>query len=289
MKKKIIYLLFIFVILFSVSGCIKDDVMQDIDIVTTIYPIEYITKRLYDDNSNIVSVYPRGVVPKDYKLTDKKLHDFSNRDLFIYNGSSYEKEYAKDMLSYNNKLKIIDASYGIDSTNKDSDVWLNPANVLMVAQNIRNELSLYISSSVVIDDINNKYNLFKVDITEFETEVKKAADNSSYATIVSYDESLNFLEKYGFKVINLVDNNKIKQTNVDLAKKLYEEDKLSYIFVIENEKIKDEISNLIKEYDVEQLTINSLENISEEAMKNNDDFLSLMHHNLDLVKKETYK
>ena len=135
----------------------------------------------------------------------------------------------------------------------------------------------------------NVNNLFKVDITEFETEVKKAADNSNYATIVSYDESLNFLEKYGFKVINLVDNNKTKQTNVDLAKKLYAEDKLSYIFVIENEKINEEISSLIKEYDVEQLTVNSLENISEDAMENNDDFLSLMHYNLDLIKKETYK
>ena len=43
MKKKIIYLLFIFVFLFSCSGCIKSDVMQGIDIVTTIYPIDYIT------------------------------------------------------------------------------------------------------------------------------------------------------------------------------------------------------------------------------------------------------
>ena len=91
------------------------------------------------------------------------------------------------MLGFNRNLKIIDASYGIDSTYKDSDVWLNPSNILMVAQNIRNELSEYINSSVVIDRINNKYDLLKVDITELESEIKKAAESSNLPTIVVYD------------------------------------------------------------------------------------------------------
>lgn len=289
MKKKIIYLLFIFVILFSCSGCIKNDVMQGIDIVTTIYPIDYITNRLYGDDSNITSIYPKGTIVNEYKLTNKMLRDYSEKDLFIYNGNTSEKEYAKDMLGFNKKLKIIDASYGIDSTYKDSDVWLNPSNILMVAQNIRNELSEYINSSVVIDSINNKYDLLKVDITELESEIKKAAESSNLPTIVVYDESLNYLNKYGFKVINLTENGKTKQSNIDVARALYDNKKISYVFVIENEKISDDIENFIKKEDAEKLTIRSLDNIKEEDVSNNDDYLSLMHYNLDLIKKETYK
>ena len=91
----------------------------------------------------------------------------------------------------------------------------------MVAQNIRNELSEYINSSVVIDRINNKYDLLKVDITKLESEIKKAAESSNLPTIVVYDESLNYLNKYGFKVINLTENGKTRQSNIDLAINLY--------------------------------------------------------------------
>ena len=193
------------------------------------------------------------------------------------------------MLGFNRNLKIIDASYGIDSTYKDSDVWLNPSNILMVAQNIRNELSEYINSSVVIDRINNKYDLLKVDITELESEIKKAAESSNLPTIVVYDESLNYLNKYGFKVINLTENGKTRQSNIDLAINLYINNKISYVFVVENEKINNDIENFIKKYDVKKLTIRSIDNINEEDISNNDDYLSLMHYNLDLIKKETYK
>ena len=53
--------------------------------------------------------------------------------------------------------------------------------------------------------------------------------------------------------------------------------------------IKRPIENFIKKYDVKKLTIRSLDNINEEDISNNDDYLSLMHYNLDLIKKETYK
>ena len=39
------------------TGCIKRDSLEDIDIYTTIYPIEYITERLYGEYSNINSIY----------------------------------------------------------------------------------------------------------------------------------------------------------------------------------------------------------------------------------------
>ena len=48
--KKIIFVFFIVVITFSMTGCLKNDKMEDIDIITTIYPIQYVTERLYGSN-----------------------------------------------------------------------------------------------------------------------------------------------------------------------------------------------------------------------------------------------
>ena len=59
--KKIILSILLVSIIFLSTGCIKTDQMDDINIITTIYPIEYVTNRLYSEHSNIKSIYPKGI------------------------------------------------------------------------------------------------------------------------------------------------------------------------------------------------------------------------------------
>ena len=286
--KKFTMLALVIIITISLTGCLKNDRMENIDIVTTIYPIKYVTERLYGENSNIKSMYPKSSKTNSYKITNKKLKDYSKYDLFIYNGTSKEREYATKMLNYNKKLKIIDASYGLD-TNSSSDIWFNPSNILMIGQNIKDELNEYISNPYLIKDLQNKYELLKVDITELETELKKTADNSSNSTIVVADESLNFLKKYGFKVINLTKNGEEKQSNIEQAISMIQNGDIDYIFKIENSKKYDFLDNLEQNYNVKIETLRSLDTITENDEENNEDYLSLMHLNIDKLKKETYK
>ena len=289
MKKKLLITL-ILLILILTTGCFKRDIMQDINIYTTIYPIEYVTKRLYGDSSNIKSIYPRGVYSPKYKLTNKQLKDYSRADLFIYNGLSDEKEYATYMLNKNNDLKIIDASYSLEEVYHRSDIWLSPSNILMIAQNIRNELFDYITNKNIKEKIESKYNDLKVDITKLETEIKIAADNSNNNKIISADGSLKFLEKYGFEVISLTEDNKINEANIETAINLLSNNTLSTIFVTEETKNSTQV-NRIKQVipDVTISQVSLLENLTEENVKNDEDYLSIMYNNLDLIKQETYK
>lgn len=287
--KKTIILFIILVTTTCLTGCLKNDKMEDINIATTIYPIEYVTNRLYGENSTVKSIYPRSSNSSEYKMTKKQIKDYSEYDLFIYNGESKEREYATSMLNNNKKLKIIDASYGIDISYKESDIWLNPSNILMLGQNIKNELKEYISNPYLIKDIEAKYELLKVDMTELETELKKTADNSKNKQIIVADESLNYLEKYGFKIINLTDNNKNKENNIEQAKNLFSKKELQYIFVMDHSKKHEIITTLENNYKIETLTFKTLDTITENDEKNNDDYLSIMHSNIDLIKKETYK
>lgn len=289
MKKSLLSITLLLITLTCITGCFKSDKMEDITIVTTIYPTEYVTNRLYGEYAEIKSIYPRDSVASTYKITDKQLKDYSEYDLFIYNGESNEREYATKMLQHNKKLKIIDSSYGLEATYKDSDIWLNPSNILMIGQNIKNELKDYIISSWIKNQIEEKYTLLKVDITEIETEFKNAADNAVSNKIVVADESLNFLKKYGFDVINLTENGKEKQANIDLAKDLFSNKKLSYIFVMDHSTTPEIVNTLSKSYSVNTLKFRTLDTISEKDESNNDDYLSIMHSNIDLLKTETYK
>ena len=177
----------------------------------------------------------------------------------------------------------------IDATYKTSDVWLNPSNILMLGQNIKNELSEYISNPYLVEELNNQYTQLKVDITELETEIKKSADNSVDNQIIVADESLNFLKKYGFEIINLTKNGKNKESNIEKARELLKSGKLSYIFTIDHSKSYDIVETLQNDYNVETLTFRALDTITEKDEKNNDDYLSIMHSNIDLLKQEAYK
>ena len=59
--KKAFKLISILILAITLTGCFKSDTMEDITIYTTVYPIEYITSRLYSDYSEIYSIYPDGV------------------------------------------------------------------------------------------------------------------------------------------------------------------------------------------------------------------------------------
>lgn len=289
MKKTIITLFTITITLSCLTGCFKRDKMEDINIATTIYPIEYVTNRLYGNNSKIKSIYPRDSISTTYKITKKQLKDYSEYDLFIYNGESKEREYATTMLNSNKNLKIIDATYGLDRPYSMSDIWLNPSNILMLGQNIKNELKEYISYHYLVDEIENQYTLLKVDITELETEIKKTADNSINKQIITADESLNFLQKYGFEVINLTNNSKEKENNITKARELLKNGELDYIYVMDHSKSYDIVEELTNYYNVKTLTFRTLDTITEKDKQNNDDYLSIMHNNINLIKQETYK
>lgn len=286
--KRLFLILLILSFVFTTSGCVKKYDMEDINVITTIYPIEFVVDYLYGDNSNVYSIYPKGANIDNYEITDKQIKDFSEYDLFVYDGDSKERKYAVSMLNNNNELMLINASHGVDVRYSKYDLWLNPSNILMIGQNVRNELQTYIANPFLVEKINNQYQLLKLSISELETEFKKTADNSYDKRIISSDETLLFLNKYGFEVINLTENGERKENNISLAKSLLDNKTLSYIFIHEDDKYLDIVNTLVSS-DENILTFRILEYIEEEDIANGDDYLSLMHDNIELIKNETYK
>jgi len=284
--KKIFLLL---IMTFLLTGCFKRDEMEDIDVITSIYPIEYVTNRLYGESSTVSSIYPKGIEQKDYEITDKQIKDFSKKDLFIYNGLDIEREYATKFLNENKSLKIIDASFGISYINNPKEVWLNPSNLLMMAQNIRNDLQNYITNPYMIEEIETAYELLKVDITQVDTEFSKVSESAINKQIITEDETFNFLTKYGYEIINLTERGVIIDKNLKKAENLLEKKELSYVFLMDNDQTNDKITALKSTYKIEFLTLKTLATVSDEDVANNEDYLSIMLNNIEKIKQEVYQ
>lgn len=325
------------------TGCLfKRDTMEDIDIYTTIYPINYLTNYLYGDYSKIHSIYPSGVEVSEFNLSDKKLREYAHSDLFIFNSLDKDRDYAVKMINENKDLKVIDTSLSVSYEYSVRELWLNPNNFLMMAQNIKDGLNEYISNPYINDEIEKKYEELNKDLSKLDANLKEALKYATYDTLVVDSDAFKFLEnllsdksltiisldkseevtitytvqngdtldkiakendvtKEDIIKLNNLQNDNIKKgdtleiniktisnTNINRVKKLINEGKIKYIYSFD-ETSNEVVNELIKDNELTLITINDMDTIDGGVTNTNDDYLTIMNNNIDLLKKELYK
>lgn len=280
---------YLFLILIMLTGCFfKRDTMEDIDIYTTVYPINYLVSCLYGNNSKIFSIYPNGVNINEYKLSDKKLEEYSRKDLFVFNSLDVDRDYAVKLINKNKDLKVIDVSVGMNYTNSVEELWLNPYNYLMMAQNVKNGLEQYITNPYLIEEINNNYEILKYDLSKLDANLKDNIKNANYNIIVVDNDALLFLEKYNLKVISLEDNDNLTEPKINEVKKLITDGVIKYIYSLDKTS-NDKVKAILNATDAELLSLNGMNSIDAEISNNNDNYLTIMNENIELLKKELLK
>jgi len=286
MKKKLLLLLLLCIF---TTGCFKRDNMEGINIITTYYPIEYVTSILYGEHSVVNSIYPDGTNVYEYELNNKQLKDHSKKDLFIYLGLTNDSDIAISLLNRNNKLLIIDGTFGMETKYGIEELWLNPSNLLMISQNIKNGLEEYIDSAYLNKEIDEHYEDLKVLLSELDAEIKLTAQNAKNKTLVVSNDVFKFLEKYGFNVISLEENENLNAKIISDAKKLINAGTIQYIFIKDNEELNTTVKNIVDSTGVETVSLHSLSILSEEDRKNELDYISIMKSNIEKIRKELYK
>ena len=284
MKKIVIFL----IVLFSLTGCLKRDTMEGIDIYTTVYPLEYITNRLYGNNSNIKSIYPNGVDPFTYpNLTDKQLLDYSKASLYIFNGLSSEKDYVVPLFNNNKDLKIINASLSMKTSYGVEELWLDPSNFLQLTQNIRNGFEEYVSNYYLLEEIKENYESLKLDVSKLDANLTVIGTNADFDTIVVTDDLFLFLKKYNINVISL-DKDTLNNKTLNDVKSLISDGKISYIFARKDEVLDDVVNSLVNDYNIEVSYIHTLSNLTTEEINNGSTYLTIMNENIEKLKNELY-
>ena len=286
MKRLCLLILTLFVVLFGAVGCVKRDSMDDIEIITSSYPIEYLITELYGENATIENIFPDGENIDSYKFNEKQYKNFSKKDLFIYNGEN-SSDYALEFINRNDELLLIDSTLGMEYTYGIEELWLDPSNMLMMALNIKKGLEEYISNSYLIKEIDDTYQDLKVSLSELDAEIKLSVENANSSTIVVTNNSLKFLEKYGFTVI-VLDENSIDKTYEEV-KTMVRKGEIRYIYTFEEDNNFEKLDKFIINNNIEVLTLYRLDSINDNQRANDDNYISLMRDNLDLLKLEIYK
>lgn len=293
MKKNRLLILILSIITLLPGCSFTKDSMEDITIYTTIYPVRYLIDSLYGEYSTIYSIYPSGIDPSEYELSEKKMKEYADTDLFVFNSLDRDRDFAVNMININKNLKIIDVSLGMAYENNIAELWLNPYNYLMMAQNTKNGLLEYIDNPYLISNndkngIEDKYNELKYNLSRLDADMKEDISFAKYKTIVVDNDMFKFLEKYSLKVISLEENDNLNENTINEVKKLINNKEIKYIFSSKNDT-NDTCKNLIDKYKLELVTLNTMETIDGGITNSNESYITVMNNNLDLLNKELYK
>ncbi len=271
-------------LLLTLTGCnfFKDN-LDGAKIYTTTYPIKYLIENLYGDYAKIESIYPADADVYTYELTDKQKSEYARSDLFIYNGKSNEKNIAKDLINKNGKLLIIDVASGLTYTNGIEELWMSPNNFLMLAKNIRDNLSEYLKNRAIIDDINAKYNDFAEKISLMDADLRtigKEAKEKGTNTIIVTDDLYNYLTNYGFEVIS-VDEESVNESVLSNVENLFKKGSYKSIIVSDN-KMSDKVNQMVTDNNIAIINISTMTNNSSE-----EDYLTIMQRFIDDLRNLT--
>lgn len=276
-------------ICFLLTGCNNNsNNMEDISIYTTTYPINYLINTLYKDHCKVYSIYPTGVNLAEYKLSNRKLEEYSDSDLFIFNSLDKDRDYAVKMINLNSKLKVIDVATGMKYDHSIEELWLNPSNYLMMAENIKDGLAEYINNPYLVEEIEEKYQNLEYEISKLDAELTETIQNSNYKTIVVDNDMFLFLEKYGLKVISLEENDNLTATKIEEVEKLIKDGSIKYIYSTA-ETSNNTVTKIITEHKIELITLNSMHSIDGGITNSNDDYQSIMTNNINQLNQELYK
>ena len=274
MKKTFLKVGGILLLLLIVTGC-KDKKNEEVKITTTAYPIEYLVNRLYGYESTISSIYPNDTIINDYSLTDKQIKDFAkNTDIFVYNGLTDERDVAKKILDKNKKIEIIDVSYGLKYKYSVEELWLSPNNYLTLSTIIKDRLEELNDNKITNETIDKNYLALKEELAKLDASLRSIAKNApseDRKTIIVANDCLNFLEDYGFNVIN------VSSGINDEIKNKFKDKSYLYILVADSYETPSYIQDAKDNYGTELVDVNIMDTLTADERANNDNYLTIMN------------
>ncbi|MBM4761871.1 zinc ABC transporter substrate-binding protein [Bacillus sp. B15-48] len=292
-------------------------------IYTTVYPLEDFTKKIGGEYVDVKSVYPPNVDAHSFEPSTKDMIAIAESDLFIYTGIGFEGfvEKASEALK-NEDVTILPVGQGIDLIHladehteenddhedkhvenaeshdhaedeaehdhshgdEDPHIWLDPLLSIELAENIKNKLSELLPQHA--NEIEQNFIQLENDLHELDEEFKRTIEQTLTKHLLVAHSAYGYWEKrYGIKQIAIAGLSPTQEPSQKALQTIIDESKEHEIqYIIFEQNLTTKIAEIIqKEIGAKPLTLHNLETITDENIKNGDDYFSIMRKNLQTI------
>lgn len=182
------------------------------DILTTSTILADITRNVVGDRYSVGSLLPVGADPHSYQPTPQDSTKIEKAKLIIINGAGYEKSLETALGNIDGEQPVIEASGGLrlrtdpeNAQSVDPHLWLDPNNVIVYVENIREELTSFDPEGAEVYQANASTYIAQLEelnawingqITQIPAERK--------VLVTNHEAFGYFAEEYGFTVVGTV-------------------------------------------------------------------------------------
>lgn len=295
-KTKLIMLVLVLILALALTGCQDktEEFTEDsgkLNVYVSFYPMEFLLAQIGQDHIDLKTIVPQGMEPHDFEPSLRDMKNLDKTDVFVYNGLGLET-WADDLIAAAGKddMLVINASESVKTLEghegKDPHIWLNPINMIDIGETI-------VEGLIERDPKNEKsyrenYEGLKIELEELDREYDDRLKDKEHKDILVSHEAFSYMaDRYGFNQISVAGISPEEEPSpkniaslIDISK----EKGIKYIFLetLSNSKAVDIIS---KEAGLEVLILNPLEGLTDEDIKNDRDYMSIMYGNLDQLEK----
>lgn len=289
-----------------------------VNVVTSFYPLYDFASKIGGQHVNVINLVPTGVEPHDWSPKGRDMTNMTKADLFVYQGAGFEgwvHDFLESLKS-DSKLKIVEASNGVDLIKVEGDVddghdhgekkdeqghkegakdeelhydphaWLSPTNAKKMSENIRDGLIQADPSNKA--DYEQNYEKLAAQLTDLDKRYKEAIAKTSKREIAVTHQAFGYLTRdYGLvqmPIMGLSPESEPTAKALQEINKFIREHELKYIFF--EELVSDSLAKtLAKDLKIETMVLNPLEGLTKEQLEAGEDYISIMDKNLiNLVK-----
>lgn len=295
--------------LLALSACGNSTASQDdeLNIVTTFYPVYEFTKQVVGEEGTVDLLIEAGTEVHDFEPSAKDIAVIQEADTFVYENENMET-WVPDVLDTigTEQVGVIKATEGMlllpGSEEEEHDhaegeehhhaydphVWLSPERSITLVETIRDGLIAQYPEKKAIFEENAAAYIEK--LTDLDAKYYETLSAAKQKYFVTQHTAFAYLAlDYGLKQVSITgvaaDEDPTPSRLAELTEYINKYG-IKYIYFEENAS-KSVAETLAKETGVQLDVLNPLESLTDEDMKNGEDYISVMEDNLAALEKTT--
>lgn len=322
MKKKLLVFLAVMTLLMSACGNKKDnDNIGTVNegkltVYTTVYPLQYFTERIGGDFVDVQSIYPAGADEHSFDPTQKDMIALSDADLFFYIGLGLEGfvESAQKTLK-NERVELVATAESIskeqleeghheDEAEEDGHeghdehghehehgqfdphVWISPVLSIELASSIKEALISKMPDEK--ETFEKNFSMLEDDLMDLDERFKEMAGNAETKTYFVSHAAFGYIaNEYGLKQVAIAGLNSQSEPSQKQLAKIVEQAKAENVhYILFEQNVSSKLTEVVrKEIGAESLMLHNLGVRTQDDIKNNETYFTLMEHNLHVFEQ----
>jgi zinc transport system substrate-binding protein len=193
------------------SGNEAENTANSVVIAASFYPIEEIVSNLSGGTIGVVGLTPPGAGAHDLELTSEQLTELEDSDVLFYLGDGFQPGIEKVMTSLPKSVQVVDLLERITvrdivpqleglegetdgeslESGKDPHVWLDPANMIIMANHVHDVLQDI--QGIDKNSLDSSLNTYLADLTKLGSEFDDGLKQCESNVIVTSHRAFEYL------------------------------------------------------------------------------------------------